>query len=192
MGLPLTLNVGVENAEGEYIHFMDSDDLINPGFYESMISEIVKAEADVAACSVFYEKKPTHSIWFRKSEVLSTVEDKIEKTLVTVQGWAWRYLIKKGFWSSKDLSFPDLAPMEDLPVMISMIYYANKVALCPSAVYFYKNRENSILNKDYDPVRKKHQRNNRHKALIFYKEFMRTHKIKEPSRLLYSIKRRFM
>jgi glycosyltransferase involved in cell wall biosynthesis len=192
MGLPAARNIGVEKAEGEYIHFLDSDDLLSPDFYETMISAAVKADADVAACSVFYEKKPTHSIWFRKSEILSNTADKIEKTFVTVQGWAWRYLIRKSFWESRNLLFPDLVPMEDLPVMIPMVYYAEKIALCPSAVYFYKYRENSILNKNSDAQRKKLHHENRHKARKIFRDFMRVHKIKEPSRLLHSIKRRFV
>jgi glycosyltransferase involved in cell wall biosynthesis len=190
MGLPATRNIGVENASGEYIHFMDSDDLISPDFYEILISAAVKADTDVAACSVFYEKKAWRSIWFRESKVLSG-PSKIKGTEVAILGWSWRYLIRKSFWNSHNFSFPELVPMEDMPVMIPMIYYANKVVLCPNAVYFYKYRENSILNKDSDPVRKKRDSNNRRKARKIFKNFMRAHKIKRTNRLLDLIKRKF-
>ena len=191
MGLPSARNTGVENATGEYIHFIDSDDLINPDFYEITISAAVEADADVAACSVFYEKKPWRSIWFRKSEILSGAS-KIEKTEVAILGWSWRYLIRRSFWNSHNFLFPNLVPMEDMPVMIPMIYHANKVALCPGAVYFYKNRESSILNNDYNPEREKSHSKNRKKARKFFRDFMRVNKIKRPSRLLYYIKKRFV
>jgi glycosyltransferase involved in cell wall biosynthesis len=188
-GLPAARSSGVENATGDYIHFMDSDDWLSPDFYEIMIQAAEKTKAEVAACSVYYEKKPKKSIWFRKSEVLSDTDDKLEKTEVTIRGWAWKYLIKKSFWDERNFSFPDLVPMEDKPVMISMIYYANAVALCPGAVYFYKNRENSILNKGYDAVREKQRRENRHKARKIYKDFMKSNKIEQPSKLRYYLKK---
>jgi glycosyltransferase involved in cell wall biosynthesis len=192
MGLPAARNIGVENATGEYIHFLDSDDLISPDFYETMITAAVEADADAAACSVFYEKKPAHSVWFRESEVLSGTADKIKKTFVTIHGWAWRYLIRKSFWDSRKFSFPDLVPMEDKPLMIRVIYHANKVVLCPSAVYFYKYRESSILNRNLDPIREKQRSENRKKARKICRDFIRANKIKEPSRLLHYLKRIFV
>ena len=190
MGLPQTRNIGVKNASGEYMHFMDADDLLNPNFYEALINAAVWYDVDVAACSVFYEKKPRRSIWFKKSEVLSG-SAKIKKTEVAFMGWAWRYLINRNFWNNRGLSFPNLVPMEDKPAMIPMIYYANKVAICPKAVYFYKYRENSILNQNNGKERRKQHHVNRQKARKIFREFMRVNNIKQPSRLLHLIKRRF-
>ena len=184
-GLPAARHSGVENATGAYIHFMDSDDWLSPDFYETLIHAAEQAAADVAACSVFYEKKPIKSIWFRKSETLINTADKLEKTEVTMRGWAWRYLINRKFWNERQLAFPDLVPMEDTPAMVKTIYHANKVVLCPGALYYYKNREGSILNKKQDPARKKQASENRRKARGMIKDFLESNQVKRPSKLRY-------
>lgn len=188
-GLPAARHSGVDNATGKYIHFMDADDLLSPDFYETMVYDAEKTNADVIACSVYYEKKPWKSIWFQKNEVLSGIDEKLEKTEVTIRGWAWKYLISTKFWKKHNFLFPDLVPMEDKPLMVKMIYYANKVTLCPSAVYFYKNRENSILNKPYDPIRKKKDSKNRAKARKIIADFMKKNNIKPPSRVRHYLKK---
>ena len=193
MGQAAARNKGVQNSIGEYIHFMDSDDLIIPDFYETMINAATKADADISACSVFYEKRPLRSIWFKKDEVLSDSAEKIEKTEVLIQGWIWRYLIKKSFWEHHSFLFPNLAVQEDTAVVIPMIYYANKVVLCPNAVYFYKNRENSILNKkERSTEQEKKWKENRQKVRKIKLDFIKKHNIKRPNKWLYYIKKYFV
>jgi len=189
-GQAIARNKGVQNSTGEYIHFMDADDLISPNFYETMISAVEKADADVSACSVFYEKRPVRSIWFRKDEVLSDAAGKFKKTEVLIQGWVWRYLIKKSFWEYNGFSFPNLIVQEDISVVIPMVYYANRIVLCQNAVYFYKNRENSILNKkERDTEQEKKWKENLRDARKIKLDFIRKHKIKRPNKLLYYIKK---
>ena len=191
MDLAISRNRGVAAACGDYIHFMDADDLISPDFYEVMLNAARENDADVAACCAFYEKKPWKSIWFQRPEVLRETNEKIRKTLVTVQGWAWRYLIRREFWNAHGFEFPSLRPLEDMPAMIPMVYYANRIALCPDAVYFYKHREGSIINQARDPEKQKRYHENRTKARAMFRGFMREHNIKAPNRLWQSIKRRF-
>lgn len=175
MDLPAARNTGAKAASGEYIHFMDSDDLIGPDFYENMLASIKKENSDVAACNVYYEKKPFRSIRFLNLTILYGV-DKIRKTRVMAHGWAWRWLIRRDFWNAHKFEFPDLVPMEDKPVMVPMIFFANSVALCPNATYFYKNRPTSILNGvNKDKIRRRHD--NRVKARKIVRDFVRKHKI---------------
>jgi len=183
MGLPATRNVGIENADGEYLHFMDSDDLLNPDFYNALVNAALSADADIAACSFFYENKPKRSIVFYKNKVASG-QRKMNMTEVTINGWSLRYLIKKSLWDSHNLSFPNLVPMEDMPVMIPMMYYANRAVSCPDAIYFYKNRSNSILNQEHYDEELRNQRNEmRWKSEMVWRHFMRTHKIRRVNKL---------
>jgi len=175
-------NLGVENATGEYIHFMDADDYLSADFYEQM-AKSMKIGADVAACSVFYEARPRHSIWFGKNEVV-TGKAKWKKTEIFIHGWLWRYLIRRDFWNARELKFPNLSIMEDMPTMIRMMHYAGTVALCSDAVYFYKDRAGSIVRQNFDMKKRADWMRGRDMIRIF----VRRHKIRKPSRLLWQIK----
>jgi glycosyltransferase involved in cell wall biosynthesis len=181
IGLPGTRNTGASNATGDYLHFMDADDILSPDFYEEMLLSI--KDADVAACSVFYEKKPFRSILFKNETVYG--KDKLKKTRVLSHGWAWRYLIKTSFWNENKFSFPNLVPMEDKPVMVPMVYLANKVALCGKALYIYKNRKSSILNRKYTKEQKLKRHNNRQAARKIVSGFLKSSELSFPIDLVY-------
>lgn len=44
-------NVGLDNARGEYIGFVDSDDLIEPDMYERLYNAIQESGVRIAACT---------------------------------------------------------------------------------------------------------------------------------------------
>lgn len=45
-------NLGLAKAAGEYIHFLDSDDSLQPQAYETMYEEICRTRADVCFASI--------------------------------------------------------------------------------------------------------------------------------------------
>ena len=55
-GLSAARNTGIDNATGDFIHFMDVDDLLNTDFYKKMVEAIVVTDADIACSSVINRK----------------------------------------------------------------------------------------------------------------------------------------
>lgn len=51
-GLGLARNAGIREAEGEYVAFLDSDDMVEPDMYERMYQKAVEGGYDMVMCDV--------------------------------------------------------------------------------------------------------------------------------------------
>ena len=56
LGVSHTRNVALENAQGKYIVFVDSDDLIHEDYLKILINSIEKNNSDISVCN-FIERK---------------------------------------------------------------------------------------------------------------------------------------
>ncbi len=58
-------NVGMRESKGDFLAFLDSDDLLDPGFLKTLLAQILHSESDIAFCSyrwVFERSKKTRAI----------------------------------------------------------------------------------------------------------------------------------
>ena len=49
-------SIGLENAKGKFISFIDSDDWIDSNFYKTMINAIEKTNSDIAISGIMTEE----------------------------------------------------------------------------------------------------------------------------------------
>ena len=54
-GLGLTRNVGLDNATGEYITFLDSDDYVSIDYYRTLMNNIQENNSDIAMGNMVLE-----------------------------------------------------------------------------------------------------------------------------------------
>ncbi|GAP72758.1 beta-1,3-N-acetylglucosaminyltransferase [Candidatus Symbiothrix dinenymphae] len=187
-GLSVARNTGVQNATGDYIHFMDGDDLLNPKYYENMLKAIVETGSEIAVSGIYKEKSPRTGIIYENEQVLWAPQEKFNKTFVGTYGYAVRYLINRAWYNENKFAFlPELKTMEDKQLMIQVIYAGRQIVLVPDSIYLYKYREGSILT-TRDPARKKLLKQNRHYAKQLVRDFMKTHQLKTPSKIWHYIK----
>lgn len=145
-GVGFSRNVGVRYASGEFIHFLDSDDLINNDFYKSLYDAVTKSGADVAVASYRHQRRPNSSVVFDESVVVSNAQDKIDITRVDQHGMMWRYLIRRNFFVKNKFSFPeDMHICEDWLLANKMVFASNCIITVPGAVYMYRWREGSLI-----------------------------------------------
>lgn len=154
-GVSVARNAGFEIAKGEFIHFMDVDDFINPSFYQNMMEALLESNADMACCNVLHERLPSLSTNFQHRLLLLSPEDKMYYTNVGSQGAAYKYLYRKSFLKDIGIQFfPELINAQDKVFTLQTVFFARSIVLCPEAVYYYKHRENSnMTHNDRDKIK---------------------------------------
>lgn len=145
-GASFSRNVCLRYAKGDFIHFMDADDLINTDFYRALYDTATGTRADITVSSYRHQRRPASSVIFDSSVVISNPQDKIDITRVDQHGMMWRYLIRRDFFEKNKFSFPeDMRICEDWVLANKMVFASNYIVTVPDAVYLYRWREGSLI-----------------------------------------------
>ncbi|MEN0660854.1 glycosyltransferase family 2 protein [Caldifermentibacillus hisashii] len=143
-GVSAARNTGLDLANGAYIMFVDSDDLLSKNAIKNMMEIVSKQNADLVLgmYKSFNEKGSTlPNIFQNYTDITEGIRvfDYINPELF----WnvnSWGKLIKKEL--IENLYFPeDINYIEDQPFSMYTYLHANNIYLAPSITYFYRTRE---------------------------------------------------
>lgn len=155
-GLSDARNAGLNCATGDFISFVDSDDLLSLDFHQKLLNTLLENDADIVECGF---------LAFETDEDLkkfsSTAE---EKTEVFEREAAVELLMKEQFkqvvWNKiyrsevvNGLRFPVGKINEDEFWTYKVFGNSNKVVKIKDALYFYRQQAGSIMGKKYSVKR---------------------------------------
>ena len=146
-GVSVARNIGLNNAAGEYVAFIDSDDTIAPEMIEQMLCALQKENADLCICG-FQRVSENYVPAGNKSSVsfqVLTGMQALEKLYTNDYLYftiACNKLFKRSLFNA--LRFPEGKLFEDGYVAFRY-YFASRTVVClPDCYYFYLTRSNSI------------------------------------------------
>ena len=157
-------NVGAEHANGEYVWFVDGDDLILPGSLAAIAGRLEKARPDVLVLDheALYpdgniEPGPGHSLVARKTQTCFTLAE--EPWVADFNMASWNKVIRRDFFLARSIRFLPEWPHEDVPVSCLMMLDAASLSILNRICYQHTiDRPGSAMGEARDIGQKKHFR----------------------------------
>jgi CDP-glycerol glycerophosphotransferase len=143
-GLSRARNAGIDAAGGEYLAFLDSDDVLPPNAYELLLGTLTRTGSDFATGNVH---RLTAAGCTQAPFLASAFARTRERTHVRRfaplldDRTAWNKLWRRTFWEGCELRFPDGRLHEDIPVVLPAHFRAASVDVVQAPVYHYRVRE---------------------------------------------------
>lgn len=148
LGVSKSRNEIIEKAQGDYLYFMDSDDIIAPNTISLLVQKIRQYDAEIVFGS--YEKIETSG---KRSVYQYPSLQLLEKDALAIyayrqyagiQASACNYLVKTSLLRENHLCFIDTDYWEDLVFTFDLVTYISKAVLLPDITYTYLCREGSL------------------------------------------------
>jgi len=144
-GLASARNTGLDNAAGEYVCMVDSDDYINPKMLEVLYEKAINTGADIVTCNFLwqFEKFATkYTIKKRdtKHEYLIDILDRTAPTML------WSRLYKRLLIENNSIRIPENIQLgEDMSIIPRLFYLAEKVDFIDEYLYHYVQYNSSSI-----------------------------------------------
>lgn len=154
-GLSSARNAGLDEMNGDFVLFVDSDDYIKADLVESMLKVSEEQSADLVICDFKYTKEEENDLEYLEKSNDKNIELKVierieaqkmyfdepeKRELLTV---AWNKLYKRDLF--QELRFPEGALHEDEATTFKILYLADKIVYMKKPMYYYLIRNGSIM-----------------------------------------------
>ena len=140
-GQAVARNVGIENASGEFLAFLDSDDYLEENSYQLALNKAECDDLDIV-CFDYYEiingKKEEKQHYFLNTD------DVVRKYIVSETSPCNR-IVKRKIFIDNNVRFLEDKIYEDLATIPTLAKYTKKIGYIPDRVYDYVIRENSTM-----------------------------------------------
>lgn len=149
-GVAHSRQVGLVHATGDYILYVDADDVVDANMFSDMYDEAIRQQADMVICD--YRELTHEGEAYRKQEPTAldgvTVLDDILNG--KLYGALWNKMMRREWLLATKACFPqELSMREDLIFLCQCLPFAKKITYIPKAYYGYERRNATALTSNY-------------------------------------------
>ncbi len=144
-------NIGILKSLGEYIMFIDADDIVDSRLCETLINNLTLTNSDISICG--YKVISNHSFAgeYDSSKTIKNSNETIIKIFNDYKGYLWNKLYKKSIIQENNICLNEKIYMcEDLLFNLEYLLHTAKSCYTNSKLYGYYVSNASISTKTTD------------------------------------------
>lgn len=152
VGAGLSRRDGIKASTGDFIMLLDADDWLNEDYIEHLVNKQKETDADIVGGGITYCYEDTDK--FETKTFGTTVSEGFQKFMDYNDGkivFLNNKIVRSTMYDT--VEYCDRRYVEDTPVIMKLLYNANKVAYVNEAGYNYLQRNGSLC---HDSSRWKH------------------------------------
>ena len=149
-GVSAARNKGIDNSKGQYICFVDSDDMVVPSYLSDMTEILINRNIDMVICGVkSISEESSRSIY--ESDNNSIIEIDSHEALTRflyrdINPGIWSLMINRKVIDRNNLRFAEgYRYSEDIEMIFKIIANSNRIAQTKSKLYLYRVRNLSVM-----------------------------------------------
>lgn len=145
-GLSAARNLGLDNAHGEWIGFVDSDDWIEPDMYEFLLKRAKETGVDIVECGVSRDY-PRKSIKCRaNNSILSGKDAEIALIKDYIRTSVWNKIYRNFLFDN--IRFPEGRDFEDILTTHKIL--SNRTITGVEGLSYHYTQRNSSISQNHD------------------------------------------
>lgn len=135
-------NLGIEAASGQYIGFVDSDDLADPTMYEKLYTAAMETGYDIIDCG-YYRQENDLAIIHTADKQTGILDDEKRMELIVSGGYLFSKIYRKELFQDPNLRFRTNVILEDADFLTYLFATAASIGNVKEILYYYRNQPDS-------------------------------------------------
>lgn len=143
-GLGAARNTGIREAVGEWLTFVDSDDVLPPKAFERLLETARRTGSDlvVGAPERFDSDGAWTPTWVEGVHDIPRLRTTARDFPAVLRNlYTWNKVYHRDFWQAQDLWFREGVAYEDQPIVTQLLARARTLDVIPDLVYRWRRRE---------------------------------------------------